>query len=71
MWLALGLPAHVLIKALSPAFFAREDTMTPLMATLKGVCVAIVLAFVLGHWYGADGHRRGDRARRMEHARSA
>ena len=30
MWLALGLPAHVLVKALSPAFFAREDTHTPL-----------------------------------------
>ena len=26
MWLALGLPAHVLVKALSPAFFARDDT---------------------------------------------
>src|SRR4029079_6682149 len=25
IWLALGLPAHVLVKALSPAFFARED----------------------------------------------
>ena len=44
MWLALGLPAHVLVKALSPAFFAREDTMTPLLATLKGFAVAIVLA---------------------------
>ena len=32
-----GLPAHVLVKALSPAFFAREDTLTPLVATLKGV----------------------------------
>src|SRR6478752_7382355 len=30
-WLALGLPAHVLVKALSPAFFAREDTLTPLV----------------------------------------
>ena len=37
MWLALGLPAHVLIKALSPAFFARSDTMTPLLATAKGL----------------------------------
>src|SRR5262249_62081963 len=27
---ALGLPAFVLIKVLSPAFFAREDTATPL-----------------------------------------
>ena len=56
MWLALALPAHVLVKALSPAFFAREDTMTPLLSTLKGVVLAVGgLAFLLGHWYGADG----------------
>jgi putative peptidoglycan lipid II flippase len=54
-WLALGLPAQVLVKALSPAFFARGDTMTPLLATLKGFVVAIVLAVILGHVYGADG----------------
>ena len=55
MWLALGLPANVLVKALSPAFFAREDTMTPLLATLKGVVLAIVLSVLLGHWFGASG----------------
>ena len=55
MWLALALPAHVLVKALSPAFFAREDTMTPLLSALKGVVLAVALAFLLGHWYGADG----------------
>ncbi len=55
MWLALGLPAHVLVKALSPAFFSRADTLTPLLATLKGLAVAIVLAVVLGHVYGATG----------------
>ena len=55
MWLALALPAHVLVKALSPAFFAREDTMTPLLSTLKGVVLASAAAFLLGHWYGADG----------------
>jgi putative peptidoglycan lipid II flippase len=55
MWLALGLPAHVLVKALSPAFFARGDTLTPLFATLKGFVVAIVLAVILGHVYGASG----------------
>ena len=55
MWLTLALPAHVLAKALSPAFFAREDTMTPLIATLLGVVLSIALAFLLGHWYGADG----------------
>jgi putative peptidoglycan lipid II flippase len=55
MWLTLALPAHVLVKALSPAFFAREDTMTPLTAALKGVVLAIASAFLLSHWYGADG----------------
>src|ERR1700683_2061576 len=55
MLLALALPAHVLVKALSPAFFARGDTFTPLFATLKGFAVAIVLGIVLGHVYGASG----------------
>ena len=55
MWLALGLPAHVLIKALSPAYYARSDTMTPLLATAKGFVVAIALAVVLGHVLGASG----------------
>jgi putative peptidoglycan lipid II flippase len=55
MWLALGLPANVLVKALSPTFFAREDTLTPLLAALWGVVLAIVLSVLLGHWFGASG----------------
>jgi putative peptidoglycan lipid II flippase len=55
MWLALGLPAHVLVKALSPAFFARDNTTTPLLATLKGFAVAVVLALLLGRLFGAGG----------------
>jgi putative peptidoglycan lipid II flippase len=55
IWLSLGLPAHVLVKALSPAFFAREDTSTPLMATLKAITVAIISAFLLGHFFGTNG----------------
>jgi putative peptidoglycan lipid II flippase len=55
IWLALGLPAHVLVKALSPAFFAREDTWTPLLATLKGLVFAIALALLLGHFLGVTG----------------
>jgi putative peptidoglycan lipid II flippase len=55
IWLALGLPAHVLVKALSPAFFARDDTAAPLLATLKGFAVAIALAIVLGQLFGASG----------------
>ena len=54
-WLALGLPAHVLVKALSPAFYARENTIAPLLATLKAIAVAIVLGVLLGHWFGTPG----------------
>jgi putative peptidoglycan lipid II flippase len=57
--LALGLPAYVLVKALSPAFFARDDTITPLLAALKGVAVAIVLGVVLGRIAGAAGIAAG------------
>jgi putative peptidoglycan lipid II flippase len=53
--LALGLPAHILIKALSPAFFARGDTMTPLLAALKGIAVAIVFAVIFGWMFGVGG----------------
>jgi putative peptidoglycan lipid II flippase len=58
-WLALGLPAHVLAKALSPAFFARHDTRTPLWATLTGFAVAILAALVLDRVFGAAGIAAG------------
>jgi putative peptidoglycan lipid II flippase len=57
--LAFGLPAHVLGKALSPAFFARGDTATPLLAALKAFAVAIVLSIVLGQLYGVAGIAAG------------
>jgi putative peptidoglycan lipid II flippase len=44
---ALGLPAYVLIKALSPAFFAREDTTTPFYFAAVGVAVNIALSLAL------------------------
>lgn len=59
VWLSLALPAHVLVKALSPAFFAREDTLTPLLATLQSVVVAIAAAFLFGELYGANGIAAG------------
>ena len=47
---AVGLPAFVLVKALTPGFFAREDTRTPLyIATAAiGVNVALNIAFLYG-----------------------
>ena len=57
--LALGLPAHVLVKTLSPAFFARDDTHTPLLATLAGLAVAVPAALLLYPWFGASGVAAG------------
>jgi len=55
IFLAFGLPAQVLVKALSPAFFAREDTLAPLLATLKAFVIAIAAAVLLGHYFGVGG----------------
>ena len=55
MILAVGLPAHVLVKTFSPAFFARDDTATPLLATLSGLAATVVAGFVLSPVFGANG----------------
>ncbi|RDD63358.1 murein biosynthesis integral membrane protein MurJ [Ferruginivarius sediminum] len=50
---ATGLPAYVLVKLLQPAFFAREDTVSPLKSAVAGVAVNIPLSiglfFAIGH----------------------
>ena len=43
---AVGLPAFVLVKALTPGFFAREDTRTPLYIAITAIVVNIVLNIV-------------------------
>jgi putative peptidoglycan lipid II flippase len=55
MLLAAGLPAHVLMKVMSPAFFAREDMTTPHLATLVALIAAIGGAMWLAPHYGAAG----------------
>ena len=44
---AIGLPAFVLVKALSPGFFAREDTRTPVLVGATAVAVNIALSVAL------------------------
>lgn len=43
----LGLPGFVLIKALQPGFYAREDTKTPMRFTMLSVAVNSGLAITL------------------------
>lgn len=44
---AAGLPAYVLIKALTPAFYARHDTATPVKVAVVALVVNIVLNLIL------------------------
>ena len=52
---ALGLPAIVLIRSAVASFYAREDTRTPLIASLAAVAVNIAAKLVLTGPYGVVG----------------
>lgn len=52
---AWGVPAFVLIKVLAPAFFAREDTKTPMRYALVSVAINTVLGAGLFFWITAQG----------------
>jgi putative peptidoglycan lipid II flippase len=53
--LALGLPAQVLAKPVSAAFYAREDTRTPMVATLWAALATLLAAALLGALFGTAG----------------
>jgi putative peptidoglycan lipid II flippase len=62
MALALGLPAFMLAKVLAPAFYARQDTRTPVRAALITVVANVLLMLgVVGAlwWYGVEGAHAG------------
>jgi len=44
---AWGLPAYVLVKALAPGFFAREDTRTPVKISVAAMVVNVALSLAL------------------------
>jgi len=52
---ALGLPAFVLIKILTPTFFARENTKTPMMFAILSAVINVVLGFFLFFTIGFYG----------------
>ncbi|MBL0372655.1 murein biosynthesis integral membrane protein MurJ [Rhizobium sp. KVB221] len=51
----LGLPGFVMIKALNPGFFAREDTKTPMRFTFVAVAVNCALALSLFPFFAERG----------------
>ncbi|MFY0615703.1 MAG: murein biosynthesis integral membrane protein MurJ [Hyphomicrobiaceae bacterium] len=52
---AVGLPAFVLIKVFQPAFFAREDTKTPMRLALVNMLVNVALSLVLFYAFKRAG----------------
>jgi putative peptidoglycan lipid II flippase len=52
---ALGLPAYVLVKVFTPAFFARKDTKTPLRIAMVVLAANIALNFALVGPFGLYG----------------
>lgn len=52
---SVGLPAYVLNKALTPGFFGRHDTRTPVMASTVSVVVNVAVNVSLMHTMGHVG----------------
>jgi putative peptidoglycan lipid II flippase len=50
--MALGLPAYVLVKVLTPGFYARRDTATPVKTALVVLVINVILNFVLIWGFG-------------------
>ena len=53
---AAGLPGYVLIKVLQPAYFAREDTKSPMIMAGVAVAVNIVCSIVLFNLMRPSGY---------------
>ena len=51
----LGLPGFVMIKALNPGFFAREDTKTPMRFTIVAVVTNCIVAVSLFPFFAERG----------------
>jgi putative peptidoglycan lipid II flippase len=48
---AVGVPAYVLVKILTPIFFARQNTITPVKIAIFCVFINFLLNIILMHFY--------------------
>lgn len=55
MGYALGLPAYIAVKVLSGAFWARQDTASPVKVAVISATTNIVLAVILSRFIGVAG----------------
>ena len=55
LWFLTGLAAHALIAVLARAFYARQDTLTPVLAAIAAVAMNTTLAIALVGPLGLSG----------------
>lgn len=55
MGYTVGLPAYVASKVLSTAYWARQDTATPVKISIISTVINIALSLILIRWLGAAG----------------
>jgi putative peptidoglycan lipid II flippase len=55
MGAGIGLPAYIACKVFLTAFWAQEDTVTPVKITLVTVCVNVMLCLLFIGWLGPAG----------------
>lgn len=53
--LVIGLPAYVMVKVLTPGFFARRDTRTPVYTAVVAMLINITLNLILIPIFGVAG----------------
>ena len=54
-WFAIGVPAHVVVHVLTRAFYAMQDTRTPVAWAIAAVVLNIVLMVILVEPMGVEG----------------
>ncbi len=54
-WYAAGMVGHALLEVLTRAFYARQDTRTPVLVGMAAMSLNVVLSFALSAWFGQLG----------------
>jgi putative peptidoglycan lipid II flippase len=55
LWYAAGLVGHSIMEILTRAFYAQQDTRTPVLIGIVAMGLNVVLSFVFSWWFGQIG----------------
>lgn len=55
LWYAAGLPGHSIMEVLTRAFYARQDTRTPVIIGTFAMGLNVALSFIFSAWFSRVG----------------